>query len=399
MFNKNHSQLLDYFSLPENPVVFDVGGYMGDWTYEILKKNPSAMVYIFEPVVNFYNDIKNRYKDQPNVRVFNFGLSDKDRDVEISVDNDSSSVFKSGNKSKVVLKSITNFLLENEIFHVDIIKINIEGEEYRLLEYLSSIPELNIFDNFLVQYHRFIENYEQRREDISKNLTSRYNRVFNYDFIFEGWSIKDIEIHYCFGDSHSSIFTGEDIILHPNQTKSNKYFNTTSIGPVLAYNAPNKGLHEKINKLKDSDNVIVCLGEIDCRAQVHRRLSKDSNYKMVIDDIIENYLSTFIKTKNHNIKLFSVTPPLKERPHWNYYKANPNSFDSPCGTIEERVAYKKYFNKRLEEMVSYVNIEFISIYDELTYKNGTGKEIFYKDDIHLNPARTFYLIKRKILKH
>ena len=79
------NDLVNYFSLPENPIVFDAGGFEGDWTYELLKKNPSATVYVFEPVTSFYEKIKNRYKEQPNVKVFNFGLSDKDRKVKISI--------------------------------------------------------------------------------------------------------------------------------------------------------------------------------------------------------------------------------------------------------------------------------------------------------------------------
>ena len=142
-----YSKLVSYFSLPENSIVFDVGGYRGDWTYELLKKNPSATVYIFEPVVSFYDNIKNRYKEQSNVKVFNFGLSDKDREVNISVDADSSSVFTGVASQKIKLESIENFIKNHNIQRVDLIKINIEGEEYRLMENLVKSDVIKVFKN------------------------------------------------------------------------------------------------------------------------------------------------------------------------------------------------------------------------------------------------------------
>ena len=186
-----YSDLINYFSLPENPIAFDAGGYLGDWTYELLKKNPSATVYIFEPVISFYDNIKNRYKEQSNVKVFNFGLSDKDRDVNISIEGDSSSVFTGVASQKIKLVSIENFIKNHNIQRVDLIKINIEGEEYRLMEKVIKSDVMKVFQNFLIQYHRFIDNHVERRNAITSEMETHYKNIFNNEFVWEGWGVKN----------------------------------------------------------------------------------------------------------------------------------------------------------------------------------------------------------------
>jgi FkbM family methyltransferase len=188
-----YDDLVNYFSLRENSIVFDAGGYQGDWTYELLKRNPSATVYIFEPVVSYCDNIKNRYKEQSNVKVFNFGLSDKDRDVNISIEGDSSSIYSDTASHDIKLMGIENFIKNNNIKHVDLFKMNIEGEEYRLMEKLVESEYMKIFKNFLIQYHRFnqIDNYVARRDAIINKMKVSYKNIFNNEFTWEAWGIKN----------------------------------------------------------------------------------------------------------------------------------------------------------------------------------------------------------------
>jgi len=188
-----HSDMINCFSLPENSIAFDAGGYLGDWTYEFLKKNPSATVYIFEPVISFYDNIKNRYKEQSNVKVFNFGLSDKDRDVNISIEGDCSSIYSDTASHDIKLMGIENFIENNNIKRVDLFKINIEGEEYRLMEKIVESENMKIFKNFLIQYHRFneIDNHVARRDAIINKMKVYYKNRFNNEFVWEGWGVNN----------------------------------------------------------------------------------------------------------------------------------------------------------------------------------------------------------------
>lgn len=179
------------FSLNENPIIFDVGGFLGDWTEEALKYHPNAIIYVFEPVSGYYNIIKNRYATNPNVKVFNFGLSNETKSIDISVGGDSSSVHRVvGDVERINLKCINDFVNEESIEKIDLIKINIEGEEYPLLEWMVESTDLLKFDNFLIQFHTFVDNYLNRRLNIQEKLSLNYEQLFNFEMIFEGWKRK-----------------------------------------------------------------------------------------------------------------------------------------------------------------------------------------------------------------
>ena len=388
------------FKIIDNPIIFDIGGFKGDWVKIAMDYYKNPTIYVFEPVNKFYNEIVERWKGYPNVKVYNFGLSNQNREETISIEGDSSSVFiKNGNTEKIKLRDIREFLFEEQIFNVHLAKINIEGEEYRLMEYLTSHPELNIFNNYLIQFHKFIDNYSERRNNIVQNLSKYYNRVFNYEFIFEGWEMKKIEKINCFGDSHISIFANTEKLIKENISHIHESFNVFRFGPYLAYNLLSKeNVLKELKKINNYEKILICFGEIDCRSQVKRISEKTGNsYDEIINDIVEKYFYVIDKIGNKNIILFSVTPELKEKPHWYYYKDHPEVFDCPKGTLIERQNFKKYYNKRVEEESLKRGFEYISIFDYI-YSDGVTKEIYFLDDIHLNPKKVMYLIKRSLLK-
>jgi len=385
------------FEAPENAIIFDIGGYKGDWVQIAMDNYKNPTIYVFEPVKRFYDEIVSRWKNHSNVKVYNFGLSDKNREEEISLEGDSSSVFlKNGDLEKIQLKDVREFLFEENIFHVHLAKINIEGEEYRLMEYLTSNPELNIFDNYLIQFHTFIDNHVERRDNIVKGLSEYYDRVFNFEFVFEGWSMKKIQKVNCFGDSHISIFSETEHLIKENTTSTTGPFNAFRFGPYVAYNLQSKAnVVSNVNAVNKNENLLICFGEIDCRAQVNKICDETNRgYIEVVDEIVDNYFTVIKGANNKNTILFSITPELKEQPHWYYYKDHPEVFDCPRGTLSERAEYKKYFNKKVKEEAEKLGLKYISIYD---YVNG--KEIYYLDDIHLAPKKVFYLIRREMIKN
>ena len=54
--------------------------------------------------------------------------------------------------------------------------------------------------------------------------------------------------------------------------------------------------------------------------------------------------------KGKKIHFLSVTPELVENPHYYYYKDNPEVFDSPKGTKEQRTEIKELFNNKLKKI-------------------------------------------------
>lgn len=63
-------------------------------------------------------------------------------------------------------------------------KINIEGMEYDLLEYM--MPFISEVKNLQVQFH-LIEGYDKRYKRISEELSKTHKLTWRYPFVWENW--------------------------------------------------------------------------------------------------------------------------------------------------------------------------------------------------------------------
>lgn len=179
------------YDLSSDSVVFDLGGYEGDFADAIYQKY-GCYIYIFEPVSSFYNKISLRFRDNDKIKVFNFGLSDKDGELEINLSEDGSSIFKSTDRKETVsLKDIRSFLKSQNISKVELMKINIEGGEFQVLPALISSGLVSIVSDIQVQFHNFIKDAEHQRDQIRHNLKKTHYLTFDYWFVWENWKNKD----------------------------------------------------------------------------------------------------------------------------------------------------------------------------------------------------------------
>lgn len=181
---------LDY-NLNEKSVVFDVGGYKGEFATDIFCKY-NASIYVFEPIESFFQIIQKKFSNNHKVKAYNCGLAGKDGQMQISMSDNASSVFlQSANSETIQLKSIVNFINENNIQSVDLIKINIEGGEYELLEALIENNLIPVFKNIQVQFHDFLlEDGKERMNKIQESLAKTHQITYQFEFVWENWQLK-----------------------------------------------------------------------------------------------------------------------------------------------------------------------------------------------------------------
>jgi len=178
------------YDLNENSVVFDLGGYEGWFTDQISKKYNSN-IYCFEPIPEFANKIKNRFHDNNKVKVFTEGISNESKSAIIYINNDASSVnSKNGTPLSIKLTKMDLIMKEHNIQKIDLIKINIEGEEYPLMDYLIENKIHEKIQNIQVQFHRIGDNYQDRYNKIANNLEKTHKLTYFYPFVWENWKIK-----------------------------------------------------------------------------------------------------------------------------------------------------------------------------------------------------------------
>ena len=192
--NGDYTHNINY-ELNENSVVIDLGGYYGLWVDEILKKNNPNIpnIILVEPVPEFYNHLITKYQQNEKIKVMNVGVSTDNNETTktLYVSSDGSSTnFNSNVKSVIQIKTlpIDKILIDNNINQVDLLQINIEGDEYGLMEYMIESNIINKFKNVQIQFHLGIGNDVERRDNIQKNLISKgFKNKFDYPFVWESW--------------------------------------------------------------------------------------------------------------------------------------------------------------------------------------------------------------------
>jgi FkbM family methyltransferase len=192
--NGDYTHNINY-ELNNNSIVIDLGGYYGLWIDEILKKNNPYVpnIILVEPVPDFYNHLVTKYENYKKIKVMNVGVStDKNEATKsLYLSNDGSSTnFNTNGNSVIQIKTlpIDKILSDNNINQVDLLQINIEGDEYALMEYMIESKIINKFKNIQIQFHLGIENDIERRINIQKNLIyNGFENKFDYPFVWESW--------------------------------------------------------------------------------------------------------------------------------------------------------------------------------------------------------------------
>jgi len=187
--NGNYTHALNY-PLNEDSIVVDLGAFHGVWASQIIEKyNPN--VFLFEPVKEFYDYLVNKFQNNPKVKVFNYGIATDHRMDTLYLRGDGTSKYLAGENAVIV-----EFISVEKMFEligtdkIDLAQINIEGEEFPVLEKIIENKTINKFSHLQIQFHTFIENAETRRENIQKGLSESFDKMFDYPFVFEGWKLK-----------------------------------------------------------------------------------------------------------------------------------------------------------------------------------------------------------------
>ncbi len=188
LWKKGHGERSRYlYDLNENSIVFDLGGYKGQWASDIFSQYVPN-IYIFEPVKKYAQDITDRFLHNKKIKVFAFGLSNKEATEDIWIAGDRSSTYTlKGTKETIEFKSAKNFFATEKITTIDLMKINIEGGEYDLLEHLLETGLVKNIQNIQVQFHDFVPNAEKRMIAIQEKLKKTHHTTYQYPFVWENW--------------------------------------------------------------------------------------------------------------------------------------------------------------------------------------------------------------------
>lgn len=194
--DKGDSTLRLDYPLTQESVIFDLGGYHGDFAAAIHEKY-GCKVYVFEPVLEFYQKCVNRFQGNQKIICLNYGLSSVDSWLDIGLAENASSFVSPQDKGavqKVQLRSVVTCILELGIKQIDLMKINIEGGEFDVLLSMIESGDIRKVKYLQVQFHNFVGQAEERRADIRRQLENTHTEMWNYEFVWESWKLKGLPV-------------------------------------------------------------------------------------------------------------------------------------------------------------------------------------------------------------
>jgi FkbM family methyltransferase len=181
---------LDYDLRPDS-LVYDVGGYRGEWAQAIAARY-DCRIEVFEPLQAYCEVISGVLRGNPKVKLHPFGLAGATGRHLISVDEEASSHVKvAGKTEEIQLVDIAEHLERQGVRAIDLIKVNIEGGEFELLGRMHEKDLLRACRDIQIQFHDFVPDARRRREELRGILSRTHRLTYDFPFIWENWRRKE----------------------------------------------------------------------------------------------------------------------------------------------------------------------------------------------------------------
>tara|TARA_A100001015_G_scaffold246870_1_gene283467 strand:+ start:80 stop:868 length:789 start_codon:yes stop_codon:yes gene_type:complete len=224
----------------KNPIIFDVGANKGQSIKRYKKIFKSPTIHSFEPDTNEVNILKEKYHNDKNLILNNFGVGEKEDTLEFNVNIDSSHssfrelipkttwlkerskqadiISENYTSKKVNTKIITldDYVKKNNIESIDILKIDTQGFEDKVLIGAQNLIKDNRIK--LIQLELiFSEIYQSPLQiyDVEKTLIPKNYKLFS---ISNGGSLVS---YYIF--QSDLIYVSSDT--YEDFKKNSSYFN------------------------------------------------------------------------------------------------------------------------------------------------------------------------------
>lgn len=180
--------LFKYLVLDNNSIVIDGGCYFGDFTKEILIRFGSR-VLSFEPLKKEYKQLVFRFQKNKLVNLYNQAIYDSEKKIPITLDGLNSSIFSNIKiKKKIFIKTFNITNIFKKYKKINLLKLNVEGAEYKILLRLIKKKKLHNIDSYLIQFHPINGSQLDLKKIRKSFLQQGFKQIFNYNYVWEYWS-------------------------------------------------------------------------------------------------------------------------------------------------------------------------------------------------------------------
>jgi FkbM family methyltransferase len=136
----------------EKLVLFDVGANIGSYA-KLLRTvfGDRSKIYCFEPATRTFEKLKSNLAEMPNFELYNIGFGECKEDLTLFSNSDTSSMASVYHRrldhfnidfsqtEEVKIRSVDDFCTEFDINHIHLLKLDIEGHEFKAIKGASNI--------------------------------------------------------------------------------------------------------------------------------------------------------------------------------------------------------------------------------------------------------------------
>ena len=197
----------------ENKInIFDIGASHGSFS-EFFNRKIKCNLFLFEPNRANINILEQKFKNESNIYIFNTLVTD-DVDEKLFYEYDNSEVssiykvnknsewakkhnFNLRNKYNVSSINLDTFVKDNKFLEIDLVKIDVQGAEFDILNGSKKTLEDKIVNNFLIEI-TVGDKDNNSPYDISQNLSDIISFMNQYNYkifsIFDNNYNKDMSL-------------------------------------------------------------------------------------------------------------------------------------------------------------------------------------------------------------
>jgi len=141
------TSVLSDVGIKNNLMIFDVGAHKGQTSSHFCKLFPHSFIHAFEPSPYLFTEIEKKLSKRKNIRCHNFALGEADEEAFLTnPDSDlCGQVVKAqeNNSSSISVRRLDGFCIVENIPVIDLLKIDVEGNELSVLKGASGMIERN----------------------------------------------------------------------------------------------------------------------------------------------------------------------------------------------------------------------------------------------------------------
>lgn len=181
--------ILTTFDIDDSSTVVDAGAFGGTWASDIDNRY-GASVHAFEPAPDALDDLEERLNDT-RVAIHPFALGRSDREAALVLGGVGSSVTTAEavpGSVPIQVREVAAVFDELGLDEIDLLKLNVEGSEYDILDRLDESDWLARTRILLIQFHEWHPDAHRRRRRNRRALKQAHTEVWNYPWIWEMWS-------------------------------------------------------------------------------------------------------------------------------------------------------------------------------------------------------------------